>query len=172
MLQLSSTLFNKPVLSLRTATAVATAYAPVINPDNLKIEGLHCKDRYNNGSLILLFQDIRELNREGYIIDDYNVLSEAHDLVRLADVLSLNYQIIGKPVETVSQVKLGKVSDYAVETATMYVQKLYVSKPLFKNLSGGSLSIDRHQVHEVTNKRIIVADLLDSVRAVSSAFAA
>ena len=157
---------------MRTATMVATAYAPVINPDNLKIEGLHCKDRYNSKSLILLFQDIRELNREGYIIDDYNVFSEAHDLVRLADILSLNYQIIGKPVETISHVKLGKVSDYAVETTTMYVQKLYVNRPLFKNFSGGSLSIDRHQIQEVTDKRIIVADLLDSVRAVSSALVA
>ena len=171
MLQLSSSLLNKPVLSLRTATMVATAYAPVINPDSLKIEGLRCKDRYNNNTLVLLFQDIRELNREGYVIDDYNVLSEAHDLVRLADVLSLNYQIIGKPVETVSRVKLGKVSDYAVETTTMYVHKLYVNRPLFKNFSGGSLSIDRHQIQEVTDKRIIVADLLDSVRAVSSVLA-
>ena len=151
---------------------VATAYAPVINPNNLKIEGLHCKDRYNNSSLILLFQDIRELNREGYIVDDYNVLSEARDLVRLADILSLNYQIIGKPVETISQIKLGKVSDYAVETTTMYIQKLHVMRPLLKNLSGGSLSIDRNQINEVTDKRIIVADLLDSVRAISSVFAA
>ncbi len=172
MLQLSLTLSNKPVLSLRTGTMVATAYAPIINPDNLKIEGLHCKDRYNNCSLVLLFQDIRELNREGYVIDDFNVLSSSDELVRLADIRSLDYQIIGKPVETVSKVKLGKVSDYAVETANMYIQKLYVNRQIFKNFTGGSLSIDRHQIHEVTDKRIIVQDLLSEARAVSSALAA
>jgi sporulation protein YlmC with PRC-barrel domain len=68
--------------------------------------------------------------------------------------------LLKKPVETVSKEKIGKVSDYAVETTTMYVQKLYVSRSIIRNLTGGGLSIDRSQIVEITNSRIIINDLL------------
>jgi sporulation protein YlmC with PRC-barrel domain len=67
---------------------------------------------------------------------------------------------MGKPVETISREKVGKVSDYAFESATMFIQKLYVSQSLLKSLTGGNLSIDRAQVHEITPKKIVVNDLL------------
>ena len=56
--------------------------------------------------------------------------------------------------------KIGKVSDYAVETDSMYVQKIYVSRSILRNLASGSLSIDRTQIVEIKNDRIIINDLL------------
>jgi hypothetical protein len=42
----------------------------------------------------------------------------------------------------------------------MYVQKLYVGQSLLKSLTGGSLSIDRTQIVEITNRKIVINDLL------------
>lgn len=169
MLQLSASLLNRPVMSLRTGTQVATATQPIINPNNLKVEGFYCLDRFDGKQLILLYQDVRDIIPQGIVIDDHDVLAGPEELVRLKDVLELNFQLIGKPVQTVSKQKVGKVSDYAVETATMFVQKLYASQSLLKNFTGGSLSIDRTQINEITNRRIIINDLLKGTPATAAA---
>lgn len=160
MLQLSASLLNKPVLSLRTGAPVAQVYAALINPKNLKVEGFYCNDKFSGQSMILLYQDIREFIGKGYVVNDHDVLSDPEDLVRLAKIIQLNYALIGKPVVTLSKDKIGKISDYAVEIESMYVQKIYVSQSLLKNFTGGELSIDRSQINEVTDKRIIINDLL------------
>jgi sporulation protein YlmC with PRC-barrel domain len=160
MLQLSGSLLNKPVLSLRSGGAVAWTVEPIFNPNNLKVEGFYCDDTKDKHRLILLYQDIRELSPRGFIIDDHDVLAQPRDLVRLKSMLKLNFELLKKPVVTVSKDKVGKVSDYAVETDTMYVQKLYVSRSILRNLASGSLSIDRSQIVEITNSRIIINDLL------------
>ena len=159
MLQLSNNLFNKSVLSLRTGSVIATVIGPIINPDNLKIEGFYCEDRFDKSQLVLLYQDIRDLLPKGFVVNDHDVLVEAEDLVRLKDVLALNFQLIGKQVVTVDKEKVGKVNDYAVETETMYIQKIYVSQSILKSLTGGSLSIDRNQVNEITPKKVIINEL-------------
>jgi len=167
MLQLSASILNKPVMSLRTGTQVATATGPIINPNNLKIEGFYCVDRFDNSQLVLLYQDIRDIIPQGFVIDDHDTLSEPEELIRLEDIMKLKFELIGKQVQTVSKEKVGKVSDYAVETTTMYIQKIYASQSILKSLTGGSLSIDRSQVNEITNKRVIINDLLKGVPATS-----
>ena len=160
MLQLSAALLNKPILSLRTGTPVAQVSSALINPNNLKIEGFYCNDRFSGKSMILLYQDIREFINKGYVINDHDVLSEPADLVRLADVIKINFTLINKPVVTISKERIGKISDYAVEIETMYIQKLYVNQSILKNFTSGTLSIDRSQINEITDKKVIINDLL------------
>jgi sporulation protein YlmC with PRC-barrel domain len=160
MLQLSDFLKNRAVLSLRAGEAVATVTRPIINPNNLKIEGFFCHDRFENKELVLLTQDIREVLKDGFVIDDHEKLADPKELVRLKDVLELNFDLIGKQVETVAKEKVGKVADYAIETGSMMIMKVYSSQSIFKNLTGGSLSIDRNQVQEITPKRVIITELL------------
>lgn len=171
MLQLSNALLNQAVLSLRTGAAVATATAPIINPNNLKIEGFYCDDRFGKRPLILLAQDIRDIMPQGFVINDHDVLSAPDELVRLKAILAINFALIGKPVETTSKQKIGKVADYAVEVSSMYIQKLYVSQSMFKSLTNGSLSIDRSQINEITQRRIVINDLEQKVPAHASAVA-
>jgi len=160
MLQLSESLLNKPVMSLRTGQPVATTTTPIINPNNLKIEGFYCNDRFSKEPLILLYQDIRDIIPQGFVIDDHDVLAEPEELVRLKEILEIDFGLIGKPVETVSQQHVGKVSDYATEMETMYIQKLYVSQNMFKSFTGGNLGVDRNQINEITDKKIIINELL------------
>lgn len=165
MLQLSAALLDKSILSLRTGMPIAMITAPIFNPNNLKIEGFYCQDRFDKTELILLCQDIREILPQGYVVNDHDVLVEPGELIRLKEVLEIGFELIGKHVQTVSKVKVGKVSDYAVETETMFVQKIYVAQSILKSLTGGSLSIDRTQINEITPRRIIINDLVKTVPA-------
>lgn len=164
MLQLSSTLLNQSVLSLRTGGVVATAIGPIINPNNLKIEGFYCDDRFDKNQLILLTQDIRDRVERGFVINDHEVLVEPEELIRLQKVLKLQFSLIGKPVVTVKKQRLGKINDYAVDDVAMYLQKIYVGQSILKSLTGGNLSIDRSQIVEITDRKIVVQEPLKGVK--------
>lgn len=164
MLQLSSTIINQAVLSLRTGGQVALATEPLINPNNLKIEGFYCADHFDKNQLILLTQDIRDHVEKGFVIDDHEVLADPEELVRLKEVLDLRFELVGKSVVTVNKQRLGKVSDYAVDDSSLYIQKIYVSPQLIKSLSGGNLSIDRSQIVEISDRKIIVQELLNPLK--------
>ncbi len=158
-------------MSLRTGLPVATTLSPIINPDNLKIEGFYCLDRFTKSTLVLLYQDIRDVLVQGIVINDHDVLSEPSDLIRLKRVMDIQFDVMGKKVVTTSGSKLGKVTDYAVEVETMYIQKLYVSRNILKDFAGGNLGIAREQVQETTNKKIVVSDPLESAAISASAVA-
>lgn len=158
MLKLSDALLNVSVMSLRTGSSVGTATGMIINPNNLKVEGWHVSDRFDGKKLILLSNDVRDLAPQGLVINDHEVLAEEDELVRLKKILEINFQLIGKYVMSQSGKKYGKVSDYAVETDSMFVKKIYASQPIIKSFSGGSISIDRTQIIEITNTRIIIED--------------
>ncbi len=160
MLQLSGTVLGQPILSLRTGSPVATISTPILNPNNLKIEGFYCEDSVDHKQLILLYQDIRDVLPQGLVVDDHEVLADPDDLVRLKATLEANFELIGKPVETINHEKIGKVSDYAFEGTTMFIQKIYVSQSILKSFTTGSLSIDRTNIHEITPKKIIINEVM------------
>jgi uncharacterized protein YrrD len=171
MLQLSNNLIGRPVLSLRTGTPVAMTVDAIINPDNLKIEAFYCNDRFSGAQLVLLGQDIRDIITQGLVINDHDVLSEPGELVRLEKTIAMKFVLLGKPVETVSGQKVGKVGDYATDTQSMYIQKIYITQSVFKSFTGGNLSVDRSQINEITPKRIIINDLAGKVPARAGAIA-
>lgn len=164
-------LLNRPVMSLRTGTQVATTVDAVINPTNLKVEGFYCQPTDNKKRLVLLYQDIRDIIPQGVVVNDLEVLSEPDELVRLKEVMSLHFELVGKQVVTVNKEKVGKVSDYATETTTMFVQKLYVAQSLLKSFTGGNLGIDRTQIVEITDKKVVIQELAQKVPAGATAAA-
>jgi uncharacterized protein YrrD len=166
MLQLSNAILNRPVMSLRTGTQVGLATTPIINPNNLKIEGFYCQDGGHRGhQLVLVAQDVRDILPQGIVVNDYDVLMEPDDLVRLRDVLTWRFELIGKQVVTDNKKKIGKVEDYALELESLYIQKLYVSQSIFKNFAGGNLGVDRNQIIEITEKQIVIHDPLQKIPA-------
>lgn len=159
-------MMNQPILSLRTGVEIAVAVRPIINPTNLKIEGFYCHDSQDRKKqLILVHQDIREIIKKGFVVNDYEVLVEPDELVRLHETIAANFEALGKTVVTVSKERLGKVNDYAVDSQSLYIQKLYISQSILKSLSNGQLSVDRSQIVEITPKKIVVKDPLQMTKA-------
>jgi hypothetical protein len=155
MLMLSKSLLNQPVRSLRTGSQVAVAVKPVINPHNLKILGWWCKT--GSKETVLLAEEVREVMLGGLAVNDEDALSTPEDLVRHSEILSTQFELLEKPVKT-KRHKLGKVSDYSYNDG-MFVQKLYVARPLRKVFtSEDTLIIDRTQILEVTDHYILIRD--------------
>jgi sporulation protein YlmC with PRC-barrel domain len=163
MLQLSSTYYDRPILGLRTGGPIGHALNPVINPNNLKIEGWYATARSERASYIVPIGEVRDIIHKGIVVNDHSSLTHTEDLVRLKSIIDLGFEIIGKQVFTESKRKLGKVADYAVDDQTMQIKKLYVNQSLLKNLSMQQLIIDRNQIIELNDKRVVVSDA--SVRA-------
>jgi sporulation protein YlmC with PRC-barrel domain len=169
MLKLSASVTNLPVVSLRAGTKIATATEMIINPNNLKIEGWHVADRFNKKNLIMVSSEVRDIAPQGIVVNDHEVLSPAEDLVRLKPILEIGFELIGKTVTTESGKRVGKVSDFAIETEALIVKKIYVARSLLKDFSGGNVSIDRTQIVEITDKRIIVEEPTEESKAPAAA---
>jgi sporulation protein YlmC with PRC-barrel domain len=114
--------------------------------------------------LVLLSGDIRDILPQGFAVNDHEVLTEAKELIRLKEVLELRFELLGLKVTSESGKNYGKINDFAYETNNLFVQKLYVSQSIVKNFSGGTLSVDRSQIIEVTNRRIIIEDPTEPAR--------
>ncbi len=160
MLQLSAAIIGKPILSLQTGSPVGETLGVIINPNNLKIEGFYCQDRFEKKQMILLSQEVRDILPQGLVVNDHHALTDPDELVRLKDVLDLRFELFGKPVHTVSRARIGKVADFAVDSSSLYVQKLYVARSILKSLNTGQLSVDRSNIVEITNRKIVIQEIL------------
>jgi len=159
MLLLNSMLQNVPIMSLRNGHLIGDTTGFVLNPANLKIEAFKCNINNSKTPLYLLNQDIRDMSDNKIFVNDYEVLSEADELIRLKELIDLNFIVEGKMVITKSKQKLGRVKEFSVENTSLFLQKLYISQPIYKNIYGGQLIIDRNQIVEVTNTKIIIKDI-------------
>lgn len=170
MLKLYESLPGTNIMSLRIGGPIARVISPIINPNNLYVEGWYAEDNRSGDRLILLSQDIRDVLPQGFVVNDHEVLAEEEDLVRLKEIIDLKFELLKLRVTSQSGKNYGKVSDFAIETDNSFIQKIYVSQPLVKSISGGTFSIDRSQIIEITNRRIIIEDPTEAarVRAVSA----
>ncbi len=171
MLQLSAALIGKPILSLQTGAPVGATLGAIINPNNLKIEGFYCQDRYEKKQMILLSQEIRDILPQGLVVNDHHALTEADELVRMKKLISIAFELVGKSVYTGGRTRIGKVADFAVDDMSLYVQKLYVTRSILKSLNTGQLSIDRSAIIEITDKKIVIQDILKPTPAAAPATA-
>lgn len=158
MLTLGQHLLGKNILSLRIGRPIGVVSEVIINPNNLKIEGWKATDSSTRKPVILLSQDVRDILPQGFVVDDHEALTPQNELIRLKEILDYNFNLIGKVVVTNHRKRLGKITDYTFDKDAFFVQKLYVGQSLVKSFTGGSLVIDRTQIVEINQKRIIVKE--------------
>jgi sporulation protein YlmC with PRC-barrel domain len=157
MLLTNNRLSHAPILSLQTGTPLGETTTPIIDPRQLYIPGFFCQGQRMEGATVLHSTDIREVTGMGLIVDGSHVLMQPDDLVRLQEVISFHFELIGKRVVDTRHRKLGRVSGYSIDSGSFFITKIHVQQPLFKNfLTGGVLMIDRTQIVEVNDKRITV----------------
>ena len=163
MLRLQSQLWGKPIISLQTGRKIGELGEPIINPTQLQVAAFYCDAFYNDTISVLYPEDIREINPLGIFVDDQSKLMELDDLVRLEEFIRINYTPLGKIVANKRR-KIGKVNDYAIEDEFFQIQKLYVAVSVLRNLQSGARIIDRNQIAEIQDKKIIIKDGEERVR--------
>lgn len=157
MLLLTKSIEGAPVMSLQTGGKLGEITVPIIDPRNLKITAYHVAGPRIHEESVVHTSDIREIGTLGVIVNDAGTIMPIDDgLVRLEEVRAIKFKLIGKPVVDDSGKKLGKVSDYAVDSDDFMVMKLHVAQSVMKNLSSSALIIDRSQIIDVTDTTITV----------------
>ncbi len=146
-------------MSLQTGAAIAQTSQMVIDPRQLKLVAFYCDGpRLDIHPTILNVTDIREISDVGLIVDSADVLMSPDDLVRLKEVLDFNFVLQDKPVMTESGRKLGKVIDFTLDSASLFIVKLHVRPSGWGALKTTELVVDRTQVVQVTDNDIVVKD--------------
>ncbi len=157
MLLLGERLLGTPVMSLQVGTKIATTVEPIIDPRNLIILGYEV-----DGPLLeshpkfIRIADIRELSDIGMIIDSSDELVDLDDVIKIKEVLSLNFTLIGMKVVDERGRKLGKVEDYILDTDSFVIQQLSVKGGILSSLSSTDHMIHRSQITEISDTVITV----------------
>lgn len=158
MITLGQQLIGKNIMSLRIGRPVGITTGVIINPNNLKIEGWYANEVDSKKRLILLSQEVRDIIPEGFVVNDHEALTSPEDLVRLKKVLDYKFELVGKPVVSNHRRKVGKVTDYALDRNSFVIQKLHVEQSIVKSFMGGALMVDRNQIIEINDKKIIIKE--------------
>ena len=159
MLVYNSKLIGTPVLSVQASGAIAEITAPVVNPDNLKILAFKLQGPVVNATNNLLdVKSVRDYSPLGMVIDDNDELIGPEDVVKIKEVLDLNFDLIGLKVETKKGSKLGKITDFTLTSEDFTIQQIIVKRPTIKSFMDPELTIHRREIVEITDYKVVVKD--------------
>jgi sporulation protein YlmC with PRC-barrel domain len=169
MLVIGSGMIRNAVLSLYVGGPVAETTSAIIDPEDLRIlaytlDGPIIKNDPEVGN-ILVTNDIRELSRDGMIIDSTDVFVNREDIVHLDEVMSLNFDLIGLKVVTPDGKKIGKIVDYTFDSTSFMVYQLIVQKRVgFASFGEPQLTINRSQIIEIDDYKVTIKHEKEQVK--------
>lgn len=159
MLILGSRLVNTAVMSLQTGARLAQTSRTIIDPGKLmiyayEVEGPLLTERPS----FLRVADIREMGSLGMIIDSTDEFVGLDDIIKLKQLYELGFPLVGMKVVDEKHRRLGKVSDYTVDTDSFVIQQLHIRRGAFQAIADTGLLIHRSQIVEINDEHIIVKD--------------
>lgn len=158
MLIVASKLLNIPIMSLQTGSEIARTKKSVVDPANLAVIGYSVE-----GSLLdhtkqnfLRIEDSRELSDIGLIVDSIDDLVQFGEVIKLDDVINLDFHLEGMRVVDEKRKSVGKITDFTIDVGNFHVQQLTVKRPLLRGLNDTELVIHRSQIIEINDDDIVV----------------
>lgn len=144
-------------MSLQTGAAIAQTTSPIIDPGTLDILAYHLSGKgLVEKDTLLLTRDIREVGNMGFIVDSVDELVLQSDMIKLTEIIKLNFKLIDMDVIDDQKTKLGKIYDFSLDPMDFKIHQLYVKRPLMKSLQTSHLIINRTQIIEINNNNIVV----------------
>lgn len=158
MLIYGSDLENRSILSLHTGYPIAQINSAIINPYNLNIIAFNLKGARLDQSddSYLLVSSIREISPIGFIVDSSDEIVNSNDVIKLKEILNLNFNLINLKVVSKDGAKLGRVSNFIINISSMTIEQLVVSRPALKALLDPELIIHRSKIIDISNEQITV----------------
>ena len=165
MLVYNSRLIGTSILSVQAGGPIAQISQAVVDPNNLQIIAFRLTGPIINRQRDLLdVQSIREISEGGYIIDSEDELISSSDVVKIEQVLNLNFNLLNLKVETKKRTRLGQIIDFTISTEDFLVQQIIVKRPIVKRLVDPELTISRKEIVEITDYEIIIRDEVKTIK--------
>lgn len=159
MLVYSTRLIGTAILSVQAGGPIGSVSELIVNPDNLQLIALRLAGPLIPIATNLLdISSVREYSNYGMVIDSIDELIAPDDVVKIQQILELNFNLIGLKVETKKGSKLGQVSNYTINSDDFSIQQIIVQRPALKRLIDPELTISRREIIEITDYKIIVKD--------------
>ncbi len=157
MLVYNSRLIGTAVLSVQAGGPIGRVRSPIVDPDTLKIIAFRLEGpAIDLRQAILDVRSIREYSKYGIVIDSGDELVADDDVIKIAKVINLSFNLGGLKVETKKGSNLGKIIDYTLSPEDFAVQQLIVKRPAIKSFIDPELTIPRQEIAEVTDYKVIV----------------
>ena len=162
----SSQLINYPVLSLHMAGMIAKTNEIIVDPNDLKIIAfrLYGPEVRKKSGEYLRTENIREFSGLGMVVDSDDDFVNPDDVIKLSEVLDLNFSLVGKKVVSKNGSNLGRVDGFVVNTDGFYVHQLKVKRPLIKSFVDPELLVPKKEIYKITDTKIIVKDEESKIR--------
>lgn len=167
MLLSSHHFHGAPLMSLQTGTRLGTIDEAIIDPRQLRVLAYYVDGpNLDEHPSIIRIEDIREIGEVGFIIDSSDDITAPSDIIRLQEVIELNFALPGLRVVDEHKHGLGRVLDYNMDSQTFDVAQLRVRPPLIRMIGVSELLIHRDQIVKITNDRIVVKSTATRVQSV------
>ncbi len=165
MLTNGTKLLGTPILSLQASGPIGHVVKNIIDPDTLQIVAFEITGPLvSPDANILDVSVIREYSTYGMVIDSNDDLSTPDEIIKVAEIMKLNFNLIGLKVETKKKSKIGKLIDYTVNSDDFKVQQIIVKRPLVKSFADPELTISRQEIVEITDYKVIIKDELKTLK--------
>ena len=159
MLVYASKLIGAPVLSVQAGGQIANISGLIIDPDSLKIVAFRVAGpAVNKNENIMDVSSVREYSNYGFVIDSIEELVGTNDVVKISQVLALNFDLVGLKVVTKKGTRLGKISNYTLTSEDFVVQQIIVKRPVLKSFSDSELTVSRKEIVEIDDYKVVVKD--------------
>lgn len=162
MLRFGSDITSYSISSIASGRRVSQVADIVIDPNDLTIAAFVCVSR--NEDLFLLTQDIHSVVDSKITIQNEDSLTPGEDLVKLSELLSINFKVVGKKVKTDTGRRVGQVVDFVFDDQSFKIIKLNVRPPITKLIQSSDLIISRTQIVELNDKEVVVKESIDRKR--------
>lgn len=150
-------LIHTPIMGLQTGSELARTKSVLVDPRNLTIIAFELQGhQLDQHPSFLTVADIREISNIGIIIDSSDEFVGIEDVLKVKEVYDFHFDLFDKKVEDESGRGLGKVIGFSVEPGSFYVKQLNVRRPLLKSFSDTELLIDRSQIINVSDEKIVI----------------
>lgn len=164
MLILGSKLIGTPIMGLQTGTQLAVTKSPIIDPSNLKILAYEVDGPLlSEKPAFIRIADVRELSNMGMIVDSNDEFVKIDDIIALKKIYDLKFKLNGLNVIDQNKHKLGKVSDYNIDTDSFVIQQLHVKRGVIKSLSETESLVHRSQIIEISDYAITVRTAIEKL---------
>ena len=168
MLLVGSKMIDFPVLSLHVGGEIARTKRAIIDPEDLKIiaytvDGpvVHNDPEVGN---ILDLTDVREMSDQGLIVNSADVFTNQEDVVKLDEIMSLEFDLVGLKVVDQKGKKLGKIIDYTIDSGSFTVYQLIVQRPVMSSFLDPQLTINRSQIVEIDDFNVVIKHSTSQVK--------
>lgn len=163
-----SNLTNFPVLSLHVGGEIARTKKAIIDPEDLKIiaytlEGAIIQNDPDVGNILDL-ADVREMSEKGFIVDSADVFTARDDVIKLDEIMSLDFDLVGLKVIDQRGKKLGKIIDYTIDSGSFMVYQLIVQRPVMASFIDPQLTINRSQIVEIDDFKVTIKHSTSKVK--------